>query len=101
MKKYQGKNFINDYYKVNLSSIRLMIYDFNKDMLIEGNKNEINFKIENIIINSKKQNEIINIGKDEKYPFISLKSNKDEKNNKNKKIEENNNNISEIFKRKC
>ena len=90
LKKYQGKNFINDYYKVNLSSIRLMIYDFNKDMLIEGNKNEINFKIENIIINSKKQNEIINIGKDEKYPFISFKVNKNEKNNKNKKIENNN-----------
>ena len=93
LKKYQGKNFMNNYYKINLSRIHLMIYDFNKDMVIEGSKNEINYKIENIIINSKKQNEIINIGKDEKYPFISLKSNKDEKNNKNKKIEENNNNI--------
>ena len=53
MKKIQGKNNINNFYKVNLSQIHFMIYDFNKDMIVEGNKNEINIKVENIINNSK------------------------------------------------
>ena len=64
-----------------------MIFDFNKDMIVEGNKNEINLKIENIINNAKKKDIIINVGKDEKYPLISLQNNKIEK--KNKKINNN------------
>ncbi len=78
IKKYQGKNYINNYYKVNLSQMHFMIYDFNKEMIIEGNKNEIASKIDNIINNSKKGNEI-NSGKDENYPFFSFKNKKDEK----------------------
>ena len=77
----------NNYYKVNLNNIHFMIFDFNKDMIVEGNKNEINFKIENIINNAKKKDIIINVGKDEKYPLISLQNNKIEK--KNKKINNN------------
>jgi hypothetical protein len=72
----------NNYYKVNLNNIHFMIFDFNKDMIVEGNKNEINFKIENIINNAKKKDIIINVGKDEKYPLISLQNNKIEKKNK-------------------
>ena len=90
MKKYQEKNYLNNYYKVNLSKIRFLIYDFHKDMVVEGNKSEINIKIENITINSKKQNKVINLGKDETYPFISFKVDKNEKNNENNKIENNN-----------
>ena len=30
----------SNYYKVNLSNMHFMIFDFNKDMVVEGNKNE-------------------------------------------------------------
>ena len=87
IKKYEGKNYINNYYKVNLNKMHFMIFDFNKEMIIEGNKDEIAIKIDNIINNSKKENEI-NLGKDENYPYFSFKNNKDEK--KNKKLKTNN-----------
>ena len=79
-----------------------MIFDFNKDMIVEGDKNEIIFKIDNIINSSENKNNIINIGKDERYPFISFRNTKEEKKNKNKnKVEEHNkllnNNINSII----
>ena len=89
IKKIQGKEMICNYYKVNLSNIHFMIFDFNKDMVVEGNKNEIIFKIDNIINSSKSKNNIINIGKDERFPFISFKNTKEEKKNKNKVEEQN------------
>ena len=51
----QGKSNSNSYYKVNLNNVRLMIYDFNRDMVVEDNKNKINCKVEDIINNSKKK----------------------------------------------
>jgi hypothetical protein len=91
IKKAQGKEMISNYYKVNLSNIRFMIFDFNKEMIVEGNKDEIIFKIDTIINSSKNKNNIITIGKDERYPFISFKNTKEEKKNKNKnKVEEQN-----------
>ena len=87
MKKIQTKNYINNYYKVYLNNIHYMIYDFNKDMFVEGNKNEIISKVEYILNNSKKQNNIVIIGKDEKYPFISFKNNKEMKKSLNEKLE--------------
>ena len=89
IKKYQGKNDMNNYYKVNLSKIHFMIYDFYKDMIVEGNKNEISLKIENIINNNKNNDNILNIGKDEQYPFILFKNNKEEKINKDAKQKNN------------
>ena len=102
IKKAQGKEMISNYYKVNLSNIHFMIFDFNKDMIVEGDKNEIIFKIDSIINSSKNKNNIINIGKDERYPFISYKNTKEEKKNKNKnKVEDKNkllnNNINSII----
>jgi len=102
IKKAQGKEMVNNYYKVNLSNIHFMIFDFNKDMIVEGDKNEIIFKIDSIINSSKNKNNIINIGKDERYPFISYKNTKEEKKNKNKnKVEEQNkllnNNINSVI----
>jgi hypothetical protein len=35
-----------------------MIYDFNKDMIVEENKNKINDKVEKILNKSKNENEI-------------------------------------------
>ena len=89
MKKYHN---INDFYKVNLSKIHYLVYDFNKEMFIEGNKKDISIKVESIIINYKKQTSFIDIGKDEKYPFIHLNNNKDiikniNKNSKKDKID--------------
>ena len=48
IKKAQGKEMTSNYYKVNLSNIHFMIFDFNKDMIVEGDKNEIIFKIDKI-----------------------------------------------------
>ena len=97
-KKIQGKYNNNAYYKVNLNKIHYLIYDFNKDMFVEGNKNEISLKVDTIINNIKKQNNIINIEKDEKYPFISFKSSKEiEKRSINKK--EDNEIINDINKK--
>jgi hypothetical protein len=64
-----------------------MIFDFNKDMIVEGNKKEIILKMENIIHSFKNKENVITIGKDERYPYISLKSIKEDKKSK-KKIEE-------------
>ena len=103
IKKAQGKEIISNYYKVNLSNMHFMIFDFNKDMIVEGDKNEIIYKIDNIINSSKNKNNIINIGKDEGYPFISFKNSKEEKKNKNKVEEQNiniNNNINSIINEK-
>ena len=102
IKKTQGKEMASNYYKVNLSNMHFMIFDFNKDMIVDGDKNEIVFKIDNIINSSKNKNNIINIGKDERYPFISFKNTKEDKKNKNKnKVEEKNkilnNNINSII----
>ena len=73
-----------------------MIYDFNKDMLVDGNKNEVNIKIKKIL-NGSNNNEISFSGRDESYPnsFLSLKH----KSTLKKKIvdEENKNKQNEII----
>ena len=87
MKTNQTKNYLNSYYKVNLNKVRLMIYDFNKDMIVEENKNKINYKVEKILNNSKNENEN-HIGADVDYPSFSYKTKKGEKANKNNKIDD-------------
>ena len=82
----------NLYYKVNLSKIKYLIYDFHKEAIIED-KNENNHisKIENILNNYKNEFSI-NIEKDETYPFISLlKCQKEEIKNNNINDEQKNN----------
>ena len=86
-KKNKEKDIFNSYYKVNLNNMHFMIFDFNKDMIVEGNKKEIILKMENIIHSFKNKENVITIGKDERYPYISLKSIKEDKKSK-KKIEE-------------
>ena len=95
IKKSQGKNNIINFYKVNLNKIHFLIYDFNKDMFVEGDKADISIKIENIMNNASKQNNIINIGKDDKYPFVLLKKNKEVRKSLNKRIE-NEKNLNDI-----
>ena len=93
-KKIQKKNsIINSFYKVNLSNIKYMIFDFYKDMIVEGDKKEIVSKIETIMINSKNL-EPIDYDKDERFSFFTLFKNKNKKNNKeNKDNKENNETI--------
>ena len=87
-RRSKERDIFNNYYKVNLNNMHFMIFDFNKDMIVEGNKKEIILKMESIIHSFKNKDNIINIGKDERYPFISFKTIKEDKKDK-KKNEEN------------
>ena len=73
----------DDYYKVNINKIKLMIYDFNKGMAINSNnKNENKSQVE-IIIENYKEKQNINISEDSNYPNISFENYKKEINDKN------------------
>lgn len=80
----------NSYYKVNLNNIKFMIFDFYKDMLIDGNKKEKTSKIEAIMNNCKNQG-LISFSKDENLSFLSFVNYKDKKSNDINK--QNNNNL--------
>ena len=70
---FNEKNSMNSkYYEVNLNNIHFMIYDFNKDMLVDGNKNYVCIKIKKIL-NSSNYNDIFYSGRDGSYPFPKLK----------------------------
>ena len=96
LKMFNEKNNMNKYYEVNLNNIHFMIYDFNKEMLVDGNKNEINIKIKKILNSSINNDKIFYAGGDEGYPFLKLKNkttlkkkieNEENKNNHNNKNE--------------
>lgn len=70
--KYDN-DLLNTCYKVDLDSIYFMKYDFYKDAIVEE-KSKIT-KIDEIK-NCIKKNIPICVGKDEKYPFVSIKINK-------------------------
>ena len=72
-------NIHTGYYKVNLEKIHFMIFDFYKEIFIEGNKNEKVSKIEHLLkIGKNDYNSIIS--KDRKYPFVVMPKTKAEKN---------------------
>ena len=50
LKMFNEKNNMNIYYEINLNNIHFMIYDFNKEILLDGNKNEINIKKKNLLL---------------------------------------------------
>ena len=86
-------SIINNYYKVELKNIRYWIFDYNKDMIVLGNKNLIVSKIE-IIINDLKNKDPL-IGEDYKsFSFLSILNTKNK--NKNKIHKENINEESDI-----
>ena len=90
--KYDN-DLLNNCYKVNLDNIYAMKYDFYKDAIIED-KNKIS-KIDEIKNCIKKKIPIC-VGKDEKYPYISIKINKKNRNSlspeeKNEKLASENN----------
>ena len=67
----------NNYYKVNLDNIYLMIYDFQRDVIVEEKNYKKISNVEKIMNDYKKK---IDKTKDESYPFITFE------NNNNKKI---------------
>ena len=96
-KRYKNVNTFNNYYKVDLSNIYFMIYDFNKDMIVEAKEEEKILEIERIKNESKKRNSIINIGKDQDYPHVSMKlKRKESQKKKQNKIEDINKQIDNI-----
>ena len=71
-KNNESKNN-NNYYKVNLTKIHFLIYDFDKDSIVEHKDNNNISKIEKIIKDLSK-NVYTDFGKDENYPIIHLKT---------------------------
>ena len=92
-KKNQKKNsLVNSFYRVNLSNIHYMIYDYYKDMIIEGNKNLIVSKIEQIMINPDNND----LEQDERFYFIESFKNKNRKSSKEDKDIEEKKNIEKV-----
>ena len=81
-------DFDSEYYKVDINKIKFMIYDFNKEMVINSNsKAEKKSQVEIIIENSKLRNKI-NISEDPNYPNIFVENGKKEQKNKKYKNSE-------------
>ena len=88
-KDIKKKNdFSNDYYKIDFSKIKFLIFDFYKEIFIEGDKNEKMSKVEIVLSKLKKDIYTNNMNK-EHYPYITLQNKKQNK----KKIEKKENNI--------
>ena len=86
-KKLINKNsIVSKYYKVNLSKIHFTIFNFDKEMIAEGDKEEKECKIEKIMENIKNHNGSIYLEKDDKFSYLSLfkiKKNINKENNNN------------------
>lgn len=83
------KNYSNDeYYRINISKIKLMIYDFNQEMIIVSDEKEKKSKVEKVI-EEYKTHLNINISEDINFSFISFKKkevkNRNSRNQKNLK----------------
>ena len=85
---YEKNNNMNKYYEVNLDKIHFMIYDFNKDIIVDGSKDEVSIKIKNLLYNSENLDRMSFSENNGNYPYISLKhklkKNKKEDDDKNK-----------------
>ena len=82
IKMIKRYNFMNNYTKINISKIRLYIFDFYKEQVVNGNKNDVVSKVESIINKIKNQGPL-ELGKDDKF-FSFLSMNEKKKNNKDK-----------------
>ena len=82
------KNISGKYYKINISNIFFLMYDFNKDYFEEVNTEEIIPKIEEVLSDISKNE------KDDIYSFYSFQNDKSKSKNKEKQKKESNiNNI--------
>ena len=95
-KRIQNKNsIINKYYKVNLNKVHYMIFNFDKDMIVEGNKDHKVCKVEKIMTKIKNEKEPIFHEKDDKFSYLSLfkiKKNKNKNRENQNDTEKNNSN---------
>ena len=74
----QNKNDIyNSFYKVNLSKVHFLIYDYNKDMIVDSNAEKVS-KIENILKNAKSRLSV-ELKNSDGYPNIIFNNTKDDK----------------------
>ena len=62
-------NSYEEYYKVNIKNIKYVIYDYNKEVLIEGKKDDKKSQVE-YIIDSFKSNKYVYMSEDDNYPKI-------------------------------
>ena len=85
-KKSAKRNSIdNDYYRINFKkNFHFMVFDFNKDMIVPGDKKLISSKIESLMNDTK---QILDKEDNERFSFITLLSNKI-KNKENKEEDE-------------
>ena len=79
LKRY---NFINNYHKVNLSKIRLYVFDFYKEQVVNGNKNDVISKVE-CITNKIGSYGPLDIEKDDRF-FALWSINEKKKKNKDR-----------------
>ena len=78
-------NYENEFYRVNLHKIKLMIYDFSQEMIITSENTDKKSMVETIIENYKSRQNI-NITEDGNYPNFSIDKFRKESKNKNYKI---------------
>ena len=91
----------DEYYRINLSKIKLMIYDFNQEVIIASEEKDKKSKVEKVI-EEYKSHQNINISEDINFSFISfhkkeVKNKKSPKNPKEKKKTEEADKIKKIF----
>ena len=80
------EDLIFNYYKIKLNKIKFLIFNFEKERIIEENKTKNISKIEEIIINTKKSYSFYK-GDDENYPTISCLNNNEREIIKEKNLE--------------
>ena len=82
-----GLNYENEFYRVNLHKIKLMIYDFNQEVIITSENVDKKSKVETVI-ESYKSRQNINITEDGYYPNFSIDKFRKESKNRNYKMKD-------------
>ena len=78
VRQSQNKNdMYNNFYKVNLSKVRFLIFDFNRDMIVDSTTDQAS-KVENILKNAKSRLSV-ELKNTDDYPNISFNNTKDDK----------------------
>ena len=80
-----GLNYENEFYRVNLHKIKLMIYDFSQEVIITSENVDKKSKVETVIENYKSRQNI-NITEDVNYPNFSIDKFRKESKNRNNKM---------------
>ena len=91
-------NSYEEYYKVNMKNIKYVIYDFSKEVLIEGKKDDKKSQVD-YIIDSFKTNKYVYMSEDDNYPKIYNLYNSQEKNKSINVLNENKEQKTNIFEK--